>query len=896
MISSTIFCPDGHLMLAAQVCPICGWTRPPTAELGKPLWGPLKLGFDFGGPGRDVFAVGAIAQGKLVLPTRIGVLLGIRLADGAIQWENALPAGRMTRHVVAWGETILMSISDERALEAAGASNLVQMDPQTGEITSLWECSAHYLTPPVMADGRLLLRTSGEEVVCFPVPQDTGGEWRVLWRSPTVAWWALPLTVSDGVVVYADGRMMEAQHWLQAIRLEDGAPLWQLPIGEMLARPPVSSSGALVLADGRKKLLALDPQRGKVLWMKEVSRLYSTLATDGERVYLAIRSDVPSGESGHYQLLAIEARSGKLAWNTPLPARSRYVSYHEGALYLCRDDGCLACYDPRGGEWLWEYPLGGEEDPVQTAPLVHSGILVAGSYGGSLVALQSRPPLVEEPQTYLEKGDFMAAAEGFALGGDYRKAAEIFYRQLSLPNAALRLYEAAEDWEAAGKVAEERGNFSEALKYYESGGDLPAQARVLINLGRTSDAAMRYEQAGDLVNAGRYYEQSGLLVEAYRCAYRRGDQETLQRLRVVVPPTKEEIEDALKRKELDKAAELAMQNPQTLLLAADLYQKLGNREKELEALKSLVQMQHPPTSELLKRLANLARRCGRFLEEGQTWELLEEHGQAALAYERAAQQVYITNPQQEAEIANLYEKARRLYQESGQKEEAEEAWRKVVRFRQLPLVIVQGQAAESFREGEFNELELEVRNDGYSVAHEVVILPGSDRFEIACHPDELKIARLAPQRPFHLQLNLRPLSGQVGKVPLHIGWCWRDRWGNTYQEEIRTNVIVKSRSETPTAGGPVHIIYQGPVYSATAGGLIQMPGGDLVQDGSQKGDRVEIHRGSTSEKLEISAAPQAQFCPNCKLPVAAEDLFCQACGESLKPTQRKTERRHPENE
>lgn len=896
MVVSSIFCPNGHLMLAEQQCPSCGWQRPPVRELGKPIWGPLRLGFGLGGPGREVFGGPAIAQGVVVMPTRIGVLLGIRLMDGNLQWQTELPLGRMTRHLVAWGDSILMSISDERSYEVAGAGALVQLDPQSGEQTMLWECAAHALTPPLIAQERVLLRTSNAEIVCLQTPPNRQGAWAELWRSPTVSWWALPLTVSEGVVLLADGRVMLGEHRLLAIRLEDGKPLWQFPLEEMLAKSPVSAQGVIVMGEGQKKLHAFTLQKGEKLWTKNFPRIYSSLASDGQTVYLAIRSETPKGEPGHYQLLALDPPNGEVVWKVALPARSRLVASLEGNLYLYQDDGCIACHEPQSGERLWEYRLGGEADPFQTLPIVSNGVLVAGSYEGNLVALQVRDLRPAEPETCWQRGEFLLAAEAYALRGDYHKAAEIFYHQLALPLEAMRLYEAAQAWQEAARVAEESSRLDEALKYYEVAKDWLGQAEVLLKLGRISDAARCFEQAGDDERAGYYYEQSGLLDKAYRCAYRRRDQETLLRLRAIIPPTREEIEDALREKHYEKAAELAMQNPQTLSLAADLYRELADHQKEFEALQKLAQTQHPPTSELLRRMANLARRCGRFLEEGQTWESLGETGEAATAYQRAAQQLQVLHPEREAEIAGLYEKAYQLYLESGQKPEAQQAWREVLRLRQLPLVIVQGKAAESFREEEFNELELEVHNQGYGVAHHVVIEPGSDRFEIDCDQSELEVPHLAPGRKECIKLSLRPLRGQVGKVPLQLRWSWQDRHKNSYGDQIRTNVVVKSRSETPTAGSPVQIVYHGPVYTAQAGGLIQMPGGDLIQGDAQKGDRVEIRRGAGSEKLPISASAPERFCPNCNLPVAPEHLFCQACGESLKPIPRKTGRRKAEHE
>ena len=884
----SLFCSNNHLVLGAPRCSKCDWVRPPVVNFGETVWGPIEFVAGLGGPGRSVFARLASAQGVVVLPLRNGELVGVDLNTGDIRWRTDPQPGQVTRLLVADDNTrLLLSLADERPIEQASAGQLAALDPRSGKLTTLWQSDHSQISPPALTDEFILLRIHAELCVLRRQAQPS-----IVWRTELRSWWALQPAVFGETVLLSDGNPAQGENLLCAFSLLDGQPLWETPMDGMLAYPPVRVGKAIIVRNGRQGLIGVDIASGEVLWRRKYSQIYSGLQVGEGHVYLVIRGPAPAGESGHYLLQALDPIANQVVWESPLPGRARVTQLlNENTLLLGDDDGRLLACETMQGKLLWEYRLGSDENPIHTGLLVANGFLIAGTYYGRVVALQVRTvPKLENPEDYLQHGEVHLAAWAYAMQGDYRRSAEIYAQDLKETEKALLLYEHGELYAEAGQLALSQRWYERALECFERTGNLEAQAEVFLQWGKKAEAARKLEQAGRLAEAAALYEEVGDLSNALELYLRLGDTAGVSRIRKRLPPNLIVIEYLYNQHRLPEAGELAFEAG-FYDRAAEIFKEADLPEREFDALLKMIQAS--PERWALERLSTLARSLGRFREEAEARVQLNQSPKAAEAYHRAARQAEQVNHEGEANIAGLYSKAAEYYSEAGVEAEARLCQAKVVEYRHLPLIVVSGQTSKAFREAEHNTLDLVIQNVGNGVAHEVCVQIGGSRFEIDEDTCMITIKRLAPRHERQERIFLRPLEEQVGPaVPLRLELSWRDRDNLSYHDHITTAVPVKSKDDSIIGSSPVVIHAQTFVHGTfvsgdqIAGDVIE---GDQIREGAQKGDRVEIRRQGVGLRMaESTVAPPDErpvsLCPNCHLPVLADDPYCQECGRSLKPS------------
>ena len=858
-----IFCPNTHLIFDAPRCPVCNWERPLPQDIGSLLWGPVQLAGGLGGPGSGVFALPAITQGVLVLPQRNAELIGLDVNSGEILWRSALEAGRMIRALVADGTRFLASISDERPLGQSGNGRLVSVDARTGEIETLWQADSHQLTTPLLIAEQIVLRTSTGGLFALsrsPQPEP-------IWQQPLDAWWSLTPFVAEDILIVSDGRPMHGEGYLVAFSLSQGQCLWKVDTAGMLAQPPAACAQVVAFLENRQRLVAVDLYSGERIWQQEFRKIYCPPLADGKRFYLIVRGDESTPQAGRYQLRALQPQSGALVWQTALPARARLLSLSPQTLYAASDDGRVLAYDLDQGRLLWETPISSKSDPIHTELLLLDGNLFAGTYDGRVFAVRAAAAYP------LETGeDERSQAISLALHGDFKQAAEIFVK-LQQPEKAFALYEHGNHYQAAGDLADRLGLNKEASEYYEFAGNQLAQAQSREKMGDLLGAAELFEPAGQEKHAAQLFEQGGAYrkaLEIYKRIGKIGDFIRLVGKVTIMPGDLDAIESKGTPEEVGR---LALQVG-AFARAVKIFEKLEDRERELEALLQLAQ--ESPDEWVWSRMSEVARRLGKFQYEAQAWEKLQRPRKAATAYHRAAQQAERIDAHNEAAIAHLYECAQHFYDDLGMQDECQECQSKIIYYRSLPFVIVEGQTSKAFKEGEFNLLELRVSNIGRGVARNVRVQVGVERFEIDETATSALLKNISAGGQRMVKISLRPYQEQVGDaVPLVVEWFWEDAVGNTHHETSTTYVAVKSKDSASTGGPPQQVEnhYHGTVYKVE-GDQIQ---GDKLDGSAQKGDKVEIHRG---QGVKLTADERA--CPTCYLPVDPDKKFCEACGTKLK--------------
>ena len=880
MINLSIFCPNNHLILDAPRCAQCGWERPQPDDIGKPVWGPIKLAAGLGGLGRHVFARPGVAAGVVVFPWRIqeekreGVLVGLEANSGDIRWQVELGPGERTSAILADDDRLLASLSDVRSLGESEFGRLVTINPDTGQTTTLWDADGHQVSTPALTEEHILVRTSSSALVALS--RET--EPRELWCRPLNAWWAQPPFLVKDTVIVSDGRPMHGEGYLKAFNLSTGAPRWTIPTDGLLSQAPASSGSTLVYRNGRRQLVSVVSD-GREQWSRDYKRIYSPPAAGNGLICISVRGPAPSGQEGHYLLQALEPTNGELAWEMPLPARVRILSYAENTLFAASDHGHVLAYSPTDGKNLWRYTLGSDEDPVRTELVLANDLLFAGTYAGKVVALRAAAPSVEvdSPEAYLEREEYEAAAGAYALKGDYRRAAEIFASDLDANEKAFSLYEHGKLFQQAGELASSLGMRGRASQYFEKAGNMAAVAEELIQNGDLLGGAQVLEQSGELMRAASLYEQAGDLRSSMEVYKRLNNWGKVAKLLLQVSPESKDVQDFEQAGKLKEAGEAAFKL-RMYGKAAKLYQEAGEDEYELMALEKLAEEKAEDWG--LERMAALARKLGKFGQEAQAWEKLGKYKETAQAYHRAARQAEQVSQNEESLIADLYRNAEYYFDEAGQIDLCTQCRQKVIRYAHLPDVIVKGQPQKEFKEGQWNVITLNITNIGYGIAKNIRVAVGGAQFIADSSKSIWQRKSLGEGVSTETAIHLQHKKGEAtGNVPLRLKWLWKDKENKEYSRVISATVYVRDKDDSRSSQTPAQI-----TYNISGDQIVgDRFDGDKVGSGAQKGDRVEIRRGEGVKAYgegvgQVDTTKGAERrCPNCHLPVEPDAKYCSAC-------------------
>lgn len=903
-MTSSIFCSQSHLMLDSTTCPICGWARPVSGSAGIPLWGPLSLNAELGSPGRGSY-ISMEASGDLFLvPLANGGLAGIRQSAGMEQWRKTFEPGFHLRGLAPDGARVLGALCDERSLMEAGYGKLVSINPDTGEMQSVWQADSHSISLPVISDRYIFLRSSSNQF--FALTRESSPQ--IGWQKKLQSWLPLPPLVTDGLVIICDGQAMQNSFFLVAYDTETGQETWREAIKSLLSNPPVSVNHKLVYVDDRDHAItAREATTGKLLWRKEFNRVYSNLTAQNGIIFFTNRGNNDPSAPDHYQLTALRADDGREAWRINLPVRVSRLTYLEpNILLLASDKARLLAVDTAPRQILWDYNLSSEDDPLRTDLLVSQGVLIAGTYSGRLTAIQVAEPTAvpADAEAALREGHIREGAEALALRGEFERSARLFIDPLGEPEKAIALFAYGNLPAKAAKLAFDLGQHDRALKFYRDAGDRQGQAVCLEKMGSEIEAATLWLDLGDDLRAAGLFEKGGEPVKAWEIYRRVGRTTDADRLADHLPADLRSIETLENNGLFTEAAQLAMK-ANLYERAVRLFQKAEDKDGEYSALLEMNRV--APEEWSLTRQIEVSRSSGKFGDEAEAWSrlnhLLESSGRKPLdnyenagnAHRRAAQQTEAREGANHEKIARIYESAAEWFAKAYKDTEYQICREKVIIYRRLPEITLTGRADKEFRETEFNEIELQITNKGAGVATKIQLDFDESRFEVDCpaagkHIDHLNVGDTICVRP-----SLCPRSGQRGYVPFMVKYSWKDIQGNLYGNSTNIQVGVKRLVESGSGSSvPQTVIYQGTVY--TSQGEMNIAGrdtiqgnkveGDLLENGAQKGDRVEIIHGSNSSHRVNSAnatgstKEETRPCVRCSLPVSQTEKFCTACGES----------------
>ncbi|MFB6172908.1 MAG: PQQ-binding-like beta-propeller repeat protein [Haloarculaceae archaeon] len=234
--------------------------------------------------------------------------------------------------------------------------NLSAYDVATGEVVWLKK-GFEPLGTGAVADGVLYVIVNNDDTSNWLYALDTATgnvEWQASLSSypsnganPTVAGDTVYFGLNDKTVY--------------ALNASDGSERWTHVLPDDVYTTPTVVGDTAYVGDDYGTLYALATADGRERWNVTVGGYTSTAAVEGGTVYVA-----------DDDLLAVDAATGTVDWNTTLPSGVDYSdpAVADGVVYVGTTDGTLRAVDAATGDYLWNATVsGGDLGP----PVVANG-------------------------------------------------------------------------------------------------------------------------------------------------------------------------------------------------------------------------------------------------------------------------------------------------------------------------------------------------------------------------------------------------------------------------------------------------------------------------------------------------------------------------------------------
>jgi len=161
---------------------------------------------------------------------------------------------------------------------------------------------------------------------------------------------------------------------LLAFDIATAKPVFSAKLGQMVRSSPLPVGDLVVVGVVDSKdagaVVALDAA-GKVVWRNKRGAVFSSAATDGERVFVA---------GDDKEIHALDAKKGKLLWKHAVGGRVRATpALHEGVAVVGDFDGRLVGVRLADGQRAWTRDL---SQPIYSSACLHGGVAVVGCHDG----------------------------------------------------------------------------------------------------------------------------------------------------------------------------------------------------------------------------------------------------------------------------------------------------------------------------------------------------------------------------------------------------------------------------------------------------------------------------------------------------------------------------------
>lgn len=293
-------------------------------------------------------------------------------------------AAGVSRYATATGSLVWNKISGENfygapalsgsTLYAGGASGtLYALKASSGATTWSVSLGSVIYSSPVVVNGVVFVGTNSG--VVYAVNASTGA---TLWTYATGAYIDGSAAVENGVVYIGSNDKN-----LYALNASTGALLWSFTTGGPVESTPSVVNGLVYFGsdDGKVYAVSTVPSpiapytAGSLVWS------YNTGGAVFESPAFAYNKVYVGGTAG--SLLALDGRTGAVAWSFATDSYPRPPAVANGLVYFTSNNGAIYALDANSGAVEWHGRSGGT---FFGGPAVSDGVLYVNTYESQLVA------------------------------------------------------------------------------------------------------------------------------------------------------------------------------------------------------------------------------------------------------------------------------------------------------------------------------------------------------------------------------------------------------------------------------------------------------------------------------------------------------------------------------
>jgi outer membrane protein assembly factor BamB len=245
----------------------------------------------------------------------------LNAGNGSIIWQYPQEANAQRNFFAP------AAVNEDHIYVGDYSNTLVALDRATGtEEWTFTEGSGRFIASPLLTDDLVVVPSSGRRVYALTKSGQKAWDFATAQGS-----WAVP--VSDGEVVYQPSM----DHFLYAIRQDNGALVWKTDIGAAAVSSPALVDGRLYLGTLANEVIAVDAATGAIDW--------------------------------HFS-------ADNAIWNQPF--------FHEGTLYFGDLSGSVFAVDADDGSVVWRKTV---EGSVVAEPVFVDDMLVFVTETGNVTAM-----------------------------------------------------------------------------------------------------------------------------------------------------------------------------------------------------------------------------------------------------------------------------------------------------------------------------------------------------------------------------------------------------------------------------------------------------------------------------------------------------------------------------
>lgn len=324
-----------------------------------------------------------------------------------LAWRFSVPSKGTSASPVVAGNLVLVASNDK---------SLYAVDARNGKPVWTWKADNQVMSAPVYRDGITVVGTgNGDSPVWDPPAYNLVGmgasDLNAIDLQTGKRRWTFALTGSGmpmpallgDTLLHVDGSGV-----FLALDIHTGTYRWRRFFYSNASMTNVLLQRGVAYFGGRfpNAVYALGATNGATLWMHSFPTRDGAfddcpLATDGSQIFgmygaplSAARSAIIlEGVGARQHVYALDARTGRLRWDTALAVTGKEPSYNESAIPMYAAgtlyDGSpiapvVSALDARTGRVKWSLRVGG---PVKGGLVLRDGVLYFGDLGGTLWAV-----------------------------------------------------------------------------------------------------------------------------------------------------------------------------------------------------------------------------------------------------------------------------------------------------------------------------------------------------------------------------------------------------------------------------------------------------------------------------------------------------------------------------